>query len=297
MAVSREGLRRPAALQLLLLLWLGSVLAAPQFPPLTGRVVDGANLLSGEERAQLEQQLQQHETLTENQVVVVTLASLGGDEIADYGYQLGRHWGIGQKGKDNGVLLIVAPNEREVRIEVGYGLEGTLTDKLAHDIIQNRILPRFRGGSYAGGIRDGAEAILAALGGHYQPSRTAQAPPRTSGRKTSWEPSGFLAFLFFGAFGLANLFSKAPTLKRIAIGGGLGLVSGWVSWWLSGDIILGIFIAMTIFIILSLSGRGDGGSGHHSFGGTGGYSSGGYSSGGFRGGGGSFGGGGASGRW
>ncbi len=143
-------------------------LAAPQFPTLTGRVVDNAELLSSSEHERLTRLLAEHESQTTNQVVVVTLKSLQGYGIEDFGYQLGRHWGIGQEGKDNGVLLVVAPTERKVRIEVGYGLEGTLTDALSRDIIETRILPAIKKGDYEAGIGRGMEGILSALAGTYR---------------------------------------------------------------------------------------------------------------------------------
>src|SRR5215469_14630157 len=115
--------------------------AAPTFPALTGRVVDDANILSDNTKSQLTQMLAQEEKQTTNQIVVVTLKSLQGYEIADYGYQLGRAWGIGQKKKDNGALIIVAPSEHKARIEVGYGLEGTLTDAASKVIIDRYMLP------------------------------------------------------------------------------------------------------------------------------------------------------------
>ncbi len=122
------------------------------FPALTGRVVDEAGILDAATRDKLEKLSADLEAKSTDQLVVVTLKSLQGTSIEDYGYQLGRHWQIGQKDKNNGVLLIVAPNERKVRIEVGYGLEGTLTDALGSFIIQQAILPRFRAGDFAGGI-------------------------------------------------------------------------------------------------------------------------------------------------
>src|SRR3569832_1977022 len=126
---------------LLVLFGATFALAAPKFPQLTGRVVDDAHILSSSVKQELEQKLFGYEANTSSQVVVATLSSLQGYEIADYGYQLGRHWGIGQKGKDNGVLLIVAPNERKVRIEVGYGQEGTLPAAICCQIISTIILP------------------------------------------------------------------------------------------------------------------------------------------------------------
>src|SRR5262245_16001825 len=139
-----------------LALSLCAALAALTFPQLTGRVVDDAGILDAATKANLDRKLAEFESKTTGQLVVVTLKSLQGTSIEDYGYQLGRHWGIGQKGKDNGALLIVAPEEREVRIEVGYGLEGELTDAQSRTIIESRILPRFREGDFAAGIRGGA---------------------------------------------------------------------------------------------------------------------------------------------
>lgn len=135
------------------------------FPSLTGRVVDEANILSEKDRAALTESLVELETKTTNQLVVVTLKSLQGTSIADYGYQLGRLWQIGQKDKNNGVLLIVAPIERKVRIEVGYGLEGTLTDAMTKIIIENSVLPIFKTGDFSSGIKRGVQDIIQVLSG------------------------------------------------------------------------------------------------------------------------------------
>lgn len=135
------------------------------FPPLTGRVVDTAGMIDGPGKERLEQMLRAHEELTTEQVVVVTLPDLQGSSIEDYGYQLGRHWGIGQKGKDNGALLLVARDEHKVRIEVGYGLEDRLTDAQSSVIINQVITPAFKRGDFAGGISKGAEAMVQVLGG------------------------------------------------------------------------------------------------------------------------------------
>ncbi len=152
---------------LLPVLWTGIAFASDiNFPLLTGRVVDNAHILSSGAIAGLTQELADHEKQTTNQVVVVTLPSLQGQTIEEFGVQLGRHWGIGQKAKDNGVLLIVAPNERKVRIEVGYGLEGTLTDAKSSQIVYGVILPDFRAGKMEQGIVDGTKEILDVLGGH-----------------------------------------------------------------------------------------------------------------------------------
>ncbi len=137
--------------------------AAPTFPALTGRVVDDAHILSEGTRQELTEKLAALEAKTSRQLVVVTLPSLQNYEISDYGYQLGRTWGIGQKGMNNGALLIVAPNERRVRIEVGYGLEPILTDAFSSVVIQTQITPRFKQGDFDGGVSAGVDALIQQL--------------------------------------------------------------------------------------------------------------------------------------
>lgn len=135
-------------------------LAAPKFPALAGRVTDAANILPAATATALDAKLKSLEDTTTTQLVVATVPDLQGYEIDEYGYQLGRAWGIGQKGKNNGALLIVAPNERKVRIEVGYGLEGVLTDAVTSQIIRRNIIPYFKAGDMAGGVDAGADAII-----------------------------------------------------------------------------------------------------------------------------------------
>jgi uncharacterized protein len=135
------------------------------FPALSGRVVDEAGLLDPADRAALTDSLASLEAKTTDQLVVVTLKSLQGTTIEDYGYQLGRRWQVGQKDKNNGVLLIVASVERRVRIEVGYGLEGMLTDAITKYIIETSIRPRFKAGDLSGGIKLGVEQIAQVLRG------------------------------------------------------------------------------------------------------------------------------------
>jgi uncharacterized protein len=160
-------LRSIIAAALLLLMMVSAAWAAePNYPALTGRVVDEAGVLSASTRSGLAEMLAQHERASSGQqVVVVTLKSLQGLSIEDFGYQLGRHWGIGKKDKNTGALLIVAPNEHKVRIEVGYGLEGTLTDALSRTIIERDIVPAFKRGDLNGGVLAGTAAILRVLGG------------------------------------------------------------------------------------------------------------------------------------
>lgn len=138
---------------------------APPFPELTGPVVDQAKLLPAEVSDALTQKLRAYDDSSGNQLVVVTLNTLDGYPIEYYGYQLGRHWGIGQKGGNTGALLIVDKDEHQLRIEVGYGLEGSLTDAQSDNIIRNIIVPHFKQGDYPAGISAGVDAILTVLGG------------------------------------------------------------------------------------------------------------------------------------
>jgi uncharacterized membrane protein len=156
-----------------LALFLSQAAAEPAFPELTGRVVDDAGLLSDPDKVAITADLKALEDKSSDQLVVVTVPSLQGYAIEDFGHQLGRRWGIGTAKFDNGVLLIVAPNERKVRVEVGTGLEGTLTDALSRIVIESSILPRFREGDFSGGIKNGVRDIALVLTGE---------PPRSRAR-------------------------------------------------------------------------------------------------------------------
>lgn len=173
-------------------------IAVPEFPELAGRVVDEARVLRRSTELAISEQLHAHEAATSNQVVVVTLQSLQGYTIEEFGVRLGIHWRIGQQDRDNGVLLIVAPNERKVRIEVGLGLEGVLTDSLAKSIIDTEILPSFRQGNLERGVRAGVDSILAAIAGTYE------APSRAS-RPLGIETSTILPLVPFAVFGVFAL--------------------------------------------------------------------------------------------
>jgi uncharacterized protein len=230
------------------------------FPSLTGRIVDEAGILDTGSRTALEQKLAGLESKSTTQLVVVTLKSLQGTSIEDYGYQLGRAWQIGQKGKNNGALLIVAPNERKVRIEVGYGLEGSLTDAVTKLIIENAILPRFRTSDFAGGVTRGVDDIIAVLTGHAEEFK------QRAAKRTDPVPQGFdigtlvlLIVIFIVVAWLVSRSGSAPRRRGI---------------WGAG--------AAPVFFPGSSSG--------------GSWSSG-SDGGGFSGGGGSFGGGGSSGSW
>ena len=277
------------ALLLATVVWASATNAEPAFPELTGRVVDQADLLPSLTESQLTRKLAEHENATSNQVVVVTLPSLQGYTIEEFGYQLGRYWGIGQAEQNNGVLLIVAPKERKVRIEVGYGLEGKLTDALSHNIIQTKILPNFRQNHYDTGIVQGTDAILAALQGTYQPTKNTE---------TLQLPDAFGTVLFIFIIGLIVgeflAMALARVISAIIIWAGIMIVSGIVA----GAFAMGFIAGMFAFIFhLFMGAAGTGGSGYGGGYYGSGYSGGSWSSGGFSGGGGSFGGGGASGSW
>jgi uncharacterized protein len=250
-----------AALALILLTALTQVVSAAElrFPDLSGRVVDQAGLLSASARDRLTNWLAELERAKGYQVVVATVPSLQGVPIEDFGYRLGRAWGIGEAGRNTGALLIVAPTERTVRIEVGYGLEGTLTDAQSRAIIERDILPAFRSGSYEQGILAGTAEILRTLG--FEPTDAPERAPQAPGAPES----GGLGLLFFIGMILFIMFMNRRGGRR-------------------SRSILPYMLASYAAGSLGRSGRGSSGGGG-SFGG------------GFRGGGGSFGGGGASGRW
>ena len=237
--------------------------AAPTFPALTGRVVDQAHVLSPDVQAQLTQQLGALETKTSRQLIVVTLPTLQGYDIADYGYQLGRTWGVGQKGLNNGVLFIVAPSEHKVRVEVGYGLEPILTDALSDTILQQSVIPKFRTGDVQGGIVDGTQALVQQLS---LDTSTAEQKAAEARRPT---PSA------------SNRMGNNP----LAI-----IFLGFVLFWVLGGVLGGRGGGGWLFPLLLLGSLGGGGGRYRNDDDSGG---GGFSGGG----GGSFGGGGASGSW
>ncbi len=219
--------------------------------------------MSEQTREQLTQKLQALEDRTTRQLVVVTLPSLQGYDIADYGYQLGRNWGIGQKKDNNGALFIIVPSEHKVRIEVGYGLEPILTDALSEVILSEKVLPKFRSGDIEGGVVDGTDAIIEQLTLDAPAAKARVAEAAKAAQEPHVNPIVVLLLIFFVISILGRVFRGTRS-------------SGL--WWLP-------FLFM-----------GGGGGNYRSGGGWGG--GGGWSGGGgFSGGGGSFGGGGASGSW
>jgi uncharacterized protein len=226
--------------------------AAPQFPALTGRVVDDAHILSDATQRDLTGKLAALETKTSRQLVVVTVPSLQGYEISDYGYQLGRAWGIGQKKLNNGVLFIIAPNEHRTRIEVGYGLEPILTDALSSVIIQTKVLPAFRNGDFDDGVRAGTDALIEqlSLDTSTAEKRAAAAEHQLARQDNGRPPISALIIFIVIVFVFLRMFGGWGALPFLFMGGG-----GWGG------------------------GRGGGGGGGGGFGGGGGSFGGGGASG------------------
>ena len=281
---------------LLWVLFTTALLGAPTFPALNGlRVMDEAGLFSALQKASLENTLALYEQNTTNQIVVVTLKSLQGYDISDYGYQLGRHWGIGTKEHNNGIVIIIAPNERKTRIEVGYGLEGVVPDAIAKTIIDTVMLPEFKQGAYYEGTTKGISALMGAIKGEYK------APKQKKKKNQQNLDSFFFPLLFFIFVIVQSMFSSGKSYKtRLIPALSLGAISGGISWFLFSTLGLSIVIAFIAFL-MTLFGVSFGGGSGHSSGGSWSSSGGSYSSSSssdsFSGGGGSFGGGGASGDW
>jgi len=269
---SRKGRRAGLVALACLFLVPSLAAAAPKFPPLTGRVVDDAGILSPAAEAKLTTELAALEQQTGHQLVIATLPTLQGYEIEDYGYQLLRTWAVGRKAENDGAILIVAPTEKQVRIEVGYGLEPVLTDAVSSLIIQRAILPAFREARFEDGVVAGAGLIVRQIGLPEDQAKAAAAQAEAQqaaarqddGGGTPWPIIVIIFVIFWLISGVLRMFGAR---RRF---GGSGL------WWL-------------LPMILSSSGRRGGG----------GWSSGGFGGGGggFSGGGGSGGGGGASGSW
>ena len=252
---------------------------------------DYAGIISSEARARLEDQLRRFEEETSNQIVVVTFPSLEGESLEDFSIRLAEQWKIGQKDKANGVILLIFKDDRKVRIEVGYGLEGVLPDATAKLIIENEITPRFREGKFDEGIESAADAIMQATKGEYQAERS-----------TNLEKALLIQAIFVG-FLLGLVLGLLPIQILLFGGMALSFLSGALGWRLLA--LLGFVPGWTAFLVYHFIGRALQGSAtltrdgyRRSSGGFGGgFSSGGFGGGGFSGGGGSFGGGGASGGW
>jgi uncharacterized protein len=274
----------------LLVCWAFAALADVAVPPLTGRVVDQTGTLSGAEIASLTQTLENLETRKGSQVAVLIVPTTAPETIEQFSIKVAEAWKIGRKKIDDGALLVVAKDDRRLRIEVGYGLEGALNDVTAKRIIDEAITPRFRTGDFPGGISAGVERIVGVIDGEALP---APQPPPGSGSLSDFDllnPFVLFAVFIAGAI-LRTMLGRM--IGSVATGGVVGLLAWLIAGSLGASILLGIIaFIFTMFgeSIISSGGRGGTWSGGSSSGGS-------SSGGGFSGGGGSFGGGGASGRW
>ena len=269
---------------------LASPAAALDVPPLSGRIVDNAHLLPADRAASLSDELAAHEARTGNQVELLTLPSLEGEPLEEFSHRVATTWKLGQKGTDNGVLILVVPGDRKVRIEVGYGLEGTLTDLKSSRIIREEMTPRFRTGDFAGGITTGVRAVLGTIEGTYT------APTRKT------VPAGNNIESALGMFFVAIVVGilTAAIIGHHWKGSSIGSVMAFVLALSSGLILALVAAAVVIFVtlLIGMMASGGGRSAYSGWsGGFGGFSGGGFGGGGFSGGGGDFGGGGASGDW
>ena len=293
---STFGSRIALVLLSTLTLAFASHISALDVPPLTGRVVDLAHVLTAGETDSINASLKAHEDRTGNQVAVLIVPSLQGELLETYSHRVATTWKLGRKGTDNGVLLLIALNERKMRIEVGYGLEGTLTDLRSSHIIREDIVPRFRAGDIPGGVRAGVEAILKTI------ERTYEAPNTPAVHRES-EETGPVQYVLIGVV--------VGFLAGLALSQGLGktraLFGSLLAYLVAqaASILWGVIAAcVTAFLLWLALQVHRGGRRSHGFDDWtwyssrgGGWSGGSFDSGGFSGGGGDFGGGGASGDW
>lgn len=290
--------RVPARLILFLGLLLNPLLvSALDVPPLTGRVVDLARVLPAHDVEQLTDQLKAHEENTGNQVAVLILPSLGGEPLEEFSHRVATTWKLGRKGTDNGALLLIALKERKLRIEVGYGLEGTLTDLRSARIIRQEIVPRFKEGDIPGGVRAGTEAILKTIEGTYQAADETRRPSAPETDALSYVMLGIIVGFLAGI-----VLSQGLRRARALLGAVLSFMvaqAASIPW---GVMAAGVTAAL-LWLVLSAGGGGRRRTGFDDWAwyrsGGGGWSGGGAfgGGGGFSGGGGDFGGGGASGDW
>lgn len=272
---------------------------ALEVPKLIGRVNDYANLLSPATINQLDSILKELESTDSTQIVVLTIPSLGGESLEEFSLRSAETYKIGQKGHDNGALLLIAKDERKLRIEVGYGLEGTLTDHMSGRIIRNVITPQFRNGNFNQGVINGVGAMISVVKGEYQASAASN-----QGVGSDSDFGGLITSLVFISFFFGSMF-RTKKIAAAVVGGIVSPIIGFLFFSLTGLALmalvpLGMIGGLIASILTSSSGGGGAGGGRSGgayVGPSGGYSrsSGGF--GGFSGGGGGFGGGGASGGW
>ena len=286
------GQARPSilatALLLLLFGWTTAAQALVPVPRLTARVTDQTATLAPDQVQSLEQRLQQFEAAKGSQVALLIVPTTQPEVIEQYALRVVEAWKLGRAKVDDGALLIVAKDDRTLRIEVGYGLEGALPDAIAKRIIEETILPLFKQGDFYGGLSAGLDQMMKVIDGEPLP------PPRAG--PVGGQIFQYIPFLIFGAIALGGLLRAL--LGRVLGATTGGVLAGLLVWFLVGLLVAGGFFGLLVFLMI-LFGNSTGRGGRGGMGG--GFSSGGFSSGGggggFSGGGGSFGGGGASGRW
>jgi uncharacterized protein len=281
-----------ASLLALLVCWAFTAAADVAVPPLSGRVVDQTGTLSGSDIASLTQTLGALELRKGSQVAVLIVPTTAPETIEQYSIRVAETWKIGRKKIDDGALLVVAKNDRKLRIEVGYGLEGSLTDATASRIIDEIIVPKFRSGDFAGGISAGVDRIVAVIDGEKLPAPAQRQSPPLLSHVDPINPFVLFALIIVGGI-LRSVLGRL--IGSVATAGAVGMLAWLIAGSLAASLILGgVAFLLTMFgeSIASSGGRGGWVGGGGSF--SGGSSS---DSGGFSGGGGSFGGGGASGSW
>ncbi|HLS86928.1 MAG TPA: TPM domain-containing protein [Burkholderiales bacterium] len=276
------------------LLFAGAAVAETPVPPIA-RVVDQTGTLTPEQVAALSQMLESFEKRKGSQIAVVMVPTTGEETIEQYALRVAEQWQLGRKGVDDGALLAIAKDDRALRIEVGYGLEGPLNDAVAKRIVSDIIVPRFRQGDFFGGVSAGVGAMISVAEGEPLPAPARRERPAAGGFQ--YLPVLLIAAMVVGGI-LRAVLGRA--LGSVATGGIVGLLA----WLLAGALVVGIVAAIIAFLFTLLGGRTyriggyPGGFGGYRGGGFGGGGfGGGFGGGGFRGGGGGFGGGGASGRW
>jgi uncharacterized protein len=284
-----------ASLLALLLCWAFAAAADVAVPPLSGRVVDQTGTLSGSDIASLTQTLKDFETRKGSQIAVLIVPTTAPETIEQYSIRVAEAWKIGRKKIDDGAILLVAKDDRKLRIEVGYGLEGALTDVTARRIIDEIITPKFRSGDFAGGISAGVDRIISVVDGEPLPAPVQQRQDSGSALYQLINP--FNPFVIIGVLVLGGFLRTilGRLVGSVATGGLIGIVA----WFIVGSLVVSLIAgAIASLFTLFSGGLGSGGVGRGGgFVGSGGSFSGSSGGGGFSGGGGSFGGGGASGSW
>jgi uncharacterized protein len=282
-----------ASLLALLICWAFAALADVAVPTLSGRVVDETGTLSAGDIASLTQKLKDLETRKGSQVAVLIVPTTEPETIEQFSIRAAEAWKIGRRKIDDGALLVVAKNDRKLRIEVGYGLEGSLTDATSRRIIDEIIVPKFRNGDFAGGISAGVDRIIAVAEGEKLPAPVSQ--QQNPDWLTNFDPLNpflLLALIVFGGIVRSVL---GRLLGALTMGG----VVGVLAWFIAGSLAASLIVAVIAFLLTmfgeTMASTGGGRGGWVS--GGGGFSGGSSGGGGFSGGGGSFGGGGASGSW